>query len=37
MIINGYSGGDGMREAVEWSVELLQKYAGAKAIETNIM
>jgi DNA/RNA-binding domain of Phe-tRNA-synthetase-like protein len=37
MIINGYSGGDGMREAVEWSVELLQKYAGAKAIETKIM
>jgi len=37
MIINGYSGGDGLREAVEWSVELLQKYAGAKAIETKIM
>ncbi|MBP1638472.1 MAG: hypothetical protein H6Q17_55 [Bacteroidetes bacterium] len=37
MIINGYSGGDGMREAVDWSVELLQKYAGAKAIETKMM
>ena len=37
MIINGYSGGDGIREAVDWSVELLQKYASAKAIKTKIM
>lgn len=37
MIINGYSGGDGIRGAVDWSVELLQKYAGAKSIETKIM
>jgi Uncharacterized conserved protein len=37
MIINGYSGSDGVREAVDWSVELLQKYAGAISIETKIM
>jgi DNA/RNA-binding domain of Phe-tRNA-synthetase-like protein len=37
MIINGYSGHDGVREAVDWSVELLQKYAGAISIETKIM
>ncbi|MDP4203636.1 MAG: hypothetical protein Q8861_13155, partial [Bacteroidota bacterium] len=37
MIINGYSGIDGVREAVGWSVELLQKYAGAISIETKIM
>jgi DNA/RNA-binding domain of Phe-tRNA-synthetase-like protein len=37
MIINGYSGDDGIRGAVDWSVELLQKYAGAKAIETKMM
>ncbi len=37
MIINGYSGGDGIRGAIDWSVELLQKYAGAKAIETKMM
>ena len=37
MIINGYSGSDGIREAVDWSVELLKKYVGAKAIEMKIM
>lgn len=36
MIINGYSGKSGLLEAVEWSVELLQKYAQATNIETHV-
>jgi DNA/RNA-binding domain of Phe-tRNA-synthetase-like protein len=37
MIINGYSGSDGITGTVAWSVDLLKKYAGAIAIETEIM
>lgn len=32
MIINGYSGKEGLREAVEYSVELLKRFAGASEI-----
>ena len=37
MIINGYSGKEGVREAMDFSVMLLQKYAHAQAIETKIL
>ena len=32
MIINGYSGKEGLQEATDFSVELLKKYAGAEEI-----
>jgi DNA/RNA-binding domain of Phe-tRNA-synthetase-like protein len=32
MIINGYSGREGLEEATDFSVELLKKYAGAEEI-----
>ena len=32
MIINGYSGKEGLEEAASFSVELLKKYAGAEEI-----
>jgi DNA/RNA-binding domain of Phe-tRNA-synthetase-like protein len=37
MIINGYSGKEGVREAMDFSVMLLQKYAHAQAIETKML
>ncbi len=36
MIINGYSGEEGLREAVDYAVELLVKYAEAKEIQITI-
>lgn len=33
MLINGYSGKDGLREAVHFSMDLLKKYANAKDME----
>lgn len=33
MIINGYSGKEGLKEAVEYSVELLKRFAGAENIK----
>jgi len=33
MIINGYNGKDGLQEAVDHSVKLLEKYAGLKQLE----
>jgi DNA/RNA-binding domain of Phe-tRNA-synthetase-like protein len=35
MLINGYSGKEGLQEAVDYSVELLKKYAEARNIESN--
>jgi hypothetical protein len=32
MLINGYSGREGLQEAVDYSVELLKKYAEAQNI-----
>ena len=32
MLINGYSGAEGLEEAVEYSKDLLQKYAEADEI-----
>jgi DNA/RNA-binding domain of Phe-tRNA-synthetase-like protein len=37
MIINGYSGNGGVAQAVEYSTELLKKYASATHIETKIV
>ncbi|MDO5665506.1 MAG: phenylalanine--tRNA ligase beta subunit-related protein [Bacteroidia bacterium] len=33
MIINGYSGEEGLQEATNFSIDLLKKYAGAKEIK----
>ena len=35
MIINGYSGNDGLREAVKHAIQLLEKYAGLKEYEVD--
>lgn len=35
MIINGYSGKEGLQEAVDHSIRLLKKYAGAKKCEVS--
>jgi DNA/RNA-binding domain of Phe-tRNA-synthetase-like protein len=37
MIINGYSGKEGVREAMDFSVMLLQKYAHAQTIEMKML
>lgn len=37
MIINGYSGKEGVTPAMEYAVKLLQKYAGAAFVETKIV
>lgn len=37
MIINGYSGKEGVQEAMDFSVMLLQKYAHAQTIETKML
>ena len=37
MIINGYSGKEGMQNAMNFSVMLLQKYAHAQTIDTKIL
>jgi DNA/RNA-binding domain of Phe-tRNA-synthetase-like protein len=34
MIINAYSGEEGLQEAVTYSVDLLKRHAGAKEIDT---
>lgn len=34
MLINGYSGKEGLQEAADYAVELLEKYAEAKNVET---
>lgn len=37
MLINGYSGEEGLQEAVEYAVRLLKKYVQAKDVETEIL
>ena len=37
MIINGYSGKDGLLEAAQYSIELLEKYVSAKDIEVELI
>lgn len=37
MLINGYSGREGLQEAVNYSVELLKKYAEAREIEIELL
>ncbi|MDD4993651.1 MAG: phenylalanine--tRNA ligase beta subunit-related protein [Paludibacter sp.] len=37
MIINGYSGKNGLQETVDHSIELLKKYAGLKSVELQFM
>lgn len=37
MLINAYTGIDGLKEAGEWSLTLLQKYANATSIQTQII
>lgn len=37
MLINGYSGKEGLREAVEYSIDLLEKYAEARNVELEIV
>src|SRR5690554_5349648 len=37
MLINGYSGADGLKEAVDYSLELLRKYAYADQIKISII
>lgn len=37
MLINAYNGSDGLKEATEWSITLLQKYAAATQIQTQII
>ncbi|RNC65054.1 B3/4 domain-containing protein [Proteiniphilum sp. X52] len=37
MLVNGYSGGEGLQEAVDLSVELLKKYAEAREIEIELL
>jgi hypothetical protein len=37
MIINGYSGKEGLQDAMNLSIMLLKKYAHAQAIEIKIL
>ncbi|MBP1616264.1 MAG: hypothetical protein H6Q14_91 [Bacteroidetes bacterium] len=37
LIINGYSGKEGMQQTVEWTVELLKRYAQATEIEIRLV
>lgn len=37
MLINGYSGGEGLQEAADYSIDLLKKYADAEEIELSIL
>ena len=37
MIINGYSGNEGLKEAVNHAIQLLRKYAGLKEYEVEVV
>jgi hypothetical protein len=37
MLINGYSGKEGLMEAAEYATELLQKYAMAKNMQVKLV
>ncbi|MFA5657277.1 MAG: hypothetical protein WDA37_11090, partial [Dysgonamonadaceae bacterium] len=37
MLMNAYSGKEGLEEAIEYAIQILKKYAGAEDIEVRII